>query len=180
MSLFVSTANGQGINCCPTSQNTELHPRCAPIDITGDPFFSRFRRNCMNFVRSMLAVGPAEECTFGFAEQVINILKPYDPCYLNLVNKTYNSITFVALLRRPLSTSWVSYLTLRVRWSKRRPYDLMYIWSGFLAFSSRNSWISWLTGSTAQTCMVRLMKNRVQLDSSKTGCWRLLPAICYH
>ncbi|XP_045133044.1 chorion peroxidase-like [Portunus trituberculatus] len=67
---FPSLENGQGIDCCPEDPNTPLHPRCQPIDISGDPFFSRFRRKCMNFVRSMLAVGPAEACTFGFAEQL--------------------------------------------------------------------------------------------------------------
>lgn len=67
---FPSLENGQGIECCPENPNEQLHPRCMPIDITGDTFFGRFGRTCMNFVRSMLAVGPAEACTFGFAEQL--------------------------------------------------------------------------------------------------------------
>ncbi|XP_063859519.1 chorion peroxidase-like [Scylla paramamosain] len=67
---FPSLENGQGIDCCPKDPNAQLHPRCQPIDISGDPFFSKFQTKCMNFVRSMLAVGPGEACTFGFAEQL--------------------------------------------------------------------------------------------------------------
>lgn len=66
---FPSLENGEGIECCPENSNEELHPRCAPIDVSADPFFNR-RNPCMNFVRSMLAVGPGEACTFGFAEQL--------------------------------------------------------------------------------------------------------------
>ncbi|KAG0729227.1 Chorion peroxidase [Chionoecetes opilio] len=67
---FPSLENGEGIDCCSRHGGEELHPRCAPIDVSGDPFYAQFGRSCMNFVRSMLAIGPGEACTFGFAEQL--------------------------------------------------------------------------------------------------------------
>ncbi|KAK7071018.1 hypothetical protein SK128_013626 [Halocaridina rubra] len=70
---FPMMPNGEGIECCPNGRMApanQLHPRCLPIDLTGDAFFAQRGRNCMNFVRSMLAVGAGTECTFGPAEQV--------------------------------------------------------------------------------------------------------------
>ncbi|KAG0707416.1 Chorion peroxidase [Chionoecetes opilio] len=56
--------------CCSRHGGEELHPRCAPMDVSGDPFYAQFGKSCMNFVRSMLAIGPGKACTFGFAEQL--------------------------------------------------------------------------------------------------------------
>ncbi|XP_050718904.1 chorion peroxidase-like isoform X4 [Eriocheir sinensis] len=67
---FPSLPNNEGIECCSSDPNFPKHPRCMPIDLTGDRFYSQFGRTCMNFVRSMLAVGPGRACTFGFAEQL--------------------------------------------------------------------------------------------------------------
>ena len=47
----VSTADYQGglIKCCPNSN----HPQCAPISIPpNDPIQGRYKRSCINFVRS--------------------------------------------------------------------------------------------------------------------------------
>ncbi|XP_042233114.1 chorion peroxidase-like isoform X2 [Homarus americanus] len=70
---FPSLESGEGIQCCPEGQEVtgELrHPLCLPINVTGDPFYGPRGSNCMNFVRSMFAVGTGSSCTFGFAEQL--------------------------------------------------------------------------------------------------------------
>ncbi|XP_042882642.1 peroxidase-like [Penaeus japonicus] len=68
--------NESGIECCSESQSfidpSFRHPGCFPIEIPADdPFFGRFRRRCMNFVRSMWA--PRGACNFGYAEQMNQI-----------------------------------------------------------------------------------------------------------
>lgn len=64
--------NESGIECCNDQGFVDpslSHPACFPIEIPADdPFFSRFGRRCMNFVRSMPTQN--ENCTFGNAEQV--------------------------------------------------------------------------------------------------------------
>lgn len=67
-SFIFTTGNGSPIECCNRDQiNLQPrfhHPLCAPIlakDKYGFP-------NCLNYVRSALAVG--ETCNFGAAEQV--------------------------------------------------------------------------------------------------------------
>ncbi|XP_066942094.1 chorion peroxidase-like [Macrobrachium rosenbergii] len=70
---FPTMENGMGIECCPNGQlapENQRHPRCWPIDVSQDPFYRPRGQTCMNFIRSMLAVGPGSECTFGYAEQV--------------------------------------------------------------------------------------------------------------
>ena len=51
-----------------------LHPSCDPIKIPkNDPFFSKIRRTCMNYVKSSTIIN--ENCTLGKREQVtFNIL----------------------------------------------------------------------------------------------------------
>ncbi|XP_068203812.1 peroxidase-like [Palaemon carinicauda] len=68
--------NNSGIQCCSDSNRfidaSFRHPSCFPIEIPlDDPFFSKFGRRCMNFVRSMLA--PRGACNFGYAEQMNQI-----------------------------------------------------------------------------------------------------------
>nr|XP_053626991.1 chorion peroxidase-like [Cherax quadricarinatus] len=73
---FPTMENGEGIQCCPNgtlAPPAMRHPRCFPIDLTGDAFFGRLGRTCMNFVRSMVAVGAGSECVFGYAEQLTQI-----------------------------------------------------------------------------------------------------------
>ncbi|KAG7162792.1 Chorion peroxidase-like 6 [Homarus americanus] len=72
---FHSFPNNQGIECCENGHivNPPPHPFCWPIDTTGDPFYGPKGSNCMNFVRSMFAVGAGEDCTFGYAEQLNQI-----------------------------------------------------------------------------------------------------------
>ena len=66
--------NGNGIQCCTDDgqflNKTEfLHPACLPIAIPiDDPFFSKFGRVCMNFVRTTPA--PRLDCLLGYTEQV--------------------------------------------------------------------------------------------------------------
>ncbi|XP_045583397.2 salivary peroxidase/catechol oxidase [Procambarus clarkii] len=71
---FPTMENGTGIQCCPNgTMAPNLHPRCLPIDTTGDAFYGPRGSRCMNFVRSMLAVGPGPGCNFGFSEQLNQI-----------------------------------------------------------------------------------------------------------
>ncbi|KAG8229093.1 hypothetical protein J437_LFUL009562 [Ladona fulva] len=70
-------SNQAGISCCrdrkviPTTSNLR-HPDCYPISIPlGDPFFGRFREECMEFVRSLAA--PRPQCNFGPREQMNQI-----------------------------------------------------------------------------------------------------------
>lgn len=70
---FPKMENGDGIECCPNGQlvpDNLRHPRCWPIDLSGDPFYTPRGQSCMNFVRSMLAAGSGSDCTFGYGEQV--------------------------------------------------------------------------------------------------------------
>ena len=66
---------GSDIKCCEDggvrSIREELrHPECLPIQVPArDPFYSRFGRRCMEFVRSMPAERP--ECNLGPREQVL-------------------------------------------------------------------------------------------------------------
>ncbi|KAK8752094.1 hypothetical protein OTU49_012001 [Cherax quadricarinatus] len=70
---FPTMDNGDGIECCPNgtlvAENLR-HPRCFPIDLSGDPFYGPLGRTCMNLVRSMVAVGTGSNCVFGYAEQL--------------------------------------------------------------------------------------------------------------
>ncbi|XP_017143230.1 chorion peroxidase isoform X1 [Drosophila miranda] len=65
-----SMSNGSPIECCNRDQNKlqprHNHPACAPIisQVSG----KYGRPNCLNYVRSALAVGPT--CNFGGAEQL--------------------------------------------------------------------------------------------------------------
>ncbi|XP_045583395.2 salivary peroxidase/catechol oxidase isoform X1 [Procambarus clarkii] len=71
---FPTMENGMGIQCCPNgTMAPTLHPRCFPIDTTGDPFYGPRGSRCMNFIRSMLAVGPGPACNFGYAQQLNQI-----------------------------------------------------------------------------------------------------------
>ncbi|KAK2704787.1 hypothetical protein QYM36_016995 [Artemia franciscana] len=68
--------NGSGIECCSSNGRmlppSFLHPQCLPIEIpNNDRFYSRFRRTCMNFVRSM--IGQRMDCNFGYTEQINEI-----------------------------------------------------------------------------------------------------------
>jgi len=46
-----------------------IHPACMPITVPqNDPFYSKYRQVCMNYVRSLIAMRP--DCHFGPAEQV--------------------------------------------------------------------------------------------------------------
>ncbi|EFX82421.1 hypothetical protein DAPPUDRAFT_49291, partial [Daphnia pulex] len=61
------------IECCaPDGQfldSRNVHPECLPIDIpANDPFFSRFGRRCMTFVRS--APARRADCKLGYVEQM--------------------------------------------------------------------------------------------------------------
>ncbi|XP_022217881.2 peroxidase [Drosophila obscura] len=64
-----SMSNGSPIECCNQDQNKlqprHYHPACAPI--TSEASGKYGRANCLNYVRSALAVGG---CTFGGAEQL--------------------------------------------------------------------------------------------------------------
>ncbi|XP_069997700.1 salivary peroxidase/catechol oxidase [Penaeus vannamei] len=59
--------DGKAIPCCPETQGSGSgdpipHPECAQIYIpTGDTFYSRFNKTCLEFVRS----APALRCKFG-------------------------------------------------------------------------------------------------------------------
>ncbi|XP_071518340.1 salivary peroxidase/catechol oxidase-like [Panulirus ornatus] len=70
-------ANDSGIECCDRERrglvaSSFTHPACFPIDVPADdPFFGRFGRRCMNFVRSMIA--PRTACNLGYAEQMNQI-----------------------------------------------------------------------------------------------------------
>lgn len=68
--------DGKGIECCANGQEitgSMRHPSCWPINTSNDRLYSSFGSSCMNFVRSMLAVNPGPECTFGYGEQVIQM-----------------------------------------------------------------------------------------------------------
>lgn len=52
------------------------HSHCWPINTGNDELYSSFGTRCMNFVRSMLSVNPAAECTFGYGEQVMQRTTP--------------------------------------------------------------------------------------------------------
>ena len=63
----------KSIECClPNGQfidKTLVHPECLPIEIpANDPFYSKFNRRCMSFVRS--APAPRSDCKLGHAEQM--------------------------------------------------------------------------------------------------------------
>lgn len=65
--------NLKDIECCtPNGQFIDedlVHPECNPIKIPqNDPFFSKFGRRCMSFVRS--APARRSDCRLGYAEQV--------------------------------------------------------------------------------------------------------------
>ncbi|CAL1265686.1 unnamed protein product [Larinioides sclopetarius] len=64
--------NGDAILCChPEIQKNArlLHPACMPIHILDDdPYFRKYRRSCMHFLRSIAA--PRPDCTFGPREQL--------------------------------------------------------------------------------------------------------------
>jgi len=67
--------NDSGIECCGEEGGfvdpSFNHPSCFAITIpSDDPFFSKFGRRCMNFVRSMPTQSTG--CSFGLAEQVTN------------------------------------------------------------------------------------------------------------
>ena len=66
---------GSDITCCEEGGRRPIakeirHPDCFEVEIPrNDPFYSRIRQTCMEFVRSMPAERP--ECNLGPREQVI-------------------------------------------------------------------------------------------------------------
>ena len=66
------TFTGKGILCCNPEFDRNprlLHPSCFPIEVPeDDPFYSKFRSTCMNFVRS--APAPSTACSVGPREQL--------------------------------------------------------------------------------------------------------------
>ncbi|XP_059486654.1 chorion peroxidase-like [Neocloeon triangulifer] len=68
---------GGGIQCCTQDGSAPLpphqrHPQCMPIEIPfNDPFFSRFRQGCMNFVRTMPAL--THNCSLGAINQMNSV-----------------------------------------------------------------------------------------------------------
>ncbi|KAI5728625.1 hypothetical protein M8J77_018738 [Diaphorina citri] len=64
---------GSTINCC-TPEGLPVSPRhshsaCFPIEVPRkDPFYAKFGRTCMNYVRSVAAI--RQDCTFGPVEQL--------------------------------------------------------------------------------------------------------------
>ncbi|CAB3377984.1 Hypothetical predicted protein [Cloeon dipterum] len=73
---------GGGIQCCSQDGSSVLpphqrHPQCMPIEIPfDDPFFSRFRQGCMNFVRTMPAL--THNCSLGAINQMNSVSHWFD------------------------------------------------------------------------------------------------------
>ena len=70
------TEDGTSPLCCTESgqhlKPSDVHPSCLPIDIPDDDFFySPHNQSCMSLVRTM--VGTRDDCTFGYAEQLLVI-----------------------------------------------------------------------------------------------------------
>lgn len=64
---------GSSIMCCRQDGGflapRYIHPACMPISVPqNDPFYSKYRQVCMNYVRSLIAMRP--DCHFGPAEQM--------------------------------------------------------------------------------------------------------------
>ncbi|KAJ9595022.1 hypothetical protein L9F63_013688, partial [Diploptera punctata] len=64
---------GNSIMCCRQDGSflapRYIHPSCMPISVSNnDPFYSKYRQRCMNYVRSLTAMRP--DCHFGPAEQM--------------------------------------------------------------------------------------------------------------
>lgn len=72
------SSTGEGIRCCGPEfdANPELiHPACMPIKVAKeDPFYGKFGRDCISFVRS--AAAPRQGCALGPREQ-LNQLSSY-------------------------------------------------------------------------------------------------------
>lgn len=72
------SSTGEGIRCCGPEfdSNPELiHPACFPIKVRkDDPFYGKFGRDCISFVRS--AAAPRQGCALGPREQ-LNQLSAY-------------------------------------------------------------------------------------------------------
>ena len=75
LSTTLDTEGAEGILCCPDNPTQDRrtvaprHPACAPIPLgRDDPFYSRFRTTCMNFVRN--ANAPRPDCNLGPREQL--------------------------------------------------------------------------------------------------------------
>lgn len=70
--MFRLIASGKGITCCSDGKFLSpslVHKQCLPIEIPPeDGFYSNFGHECMNFVRSMLAL--SGDCRLGYAEQM--------------------------------------------------------------------------------------------------------------
>jgi len=65
--------SGNSIMCCRQDGGflapRYIHPACMPISVPqNDPFYSKYRQLCMNYVRSLIAMRP--DCRFGPAEQM--------------------------------------------------------------------------------------------------------------
>ncbi|XP_021919989.1 peroxidase-like isoform X2 [Zootermopsis nevadensis] len=65
--------SGNPIMCCRQDGSflapRYIHPACMPISVpNNDPFYSKYRQRCMNYVRSLMAMRP--DCHFGPAEQM--------------------------------------------------------------------------------------------------------------
>nr|AIP87047.1 peroxicentin [Macrotermes barneyi] len=65
--------SGNSIMCCRQDGGflspRYIHPACMPISVPkNDPFYSKYRQLCMNYVRSLTALRP--DCHFGPAEQM--------------------------------------------------------------------------------------------------------------
>lgn len=65
--------SGNSVMCCRQDGGflapRYIHPACMPITVlNNDPFYSKYRQRCMNYVRSLAAMRP--DCHFGPAEQM--------------------------------------------------------------------------------------------------------------
>ncbi len=81
--MWTDARNNTAITCCEDGQRIvpPPHPACMPIDLPeNDPFYSKFRQTCMEFVRST----PAFDCRLGYIDQVNHhkFFKRIDKWYL--------------------------------------------------------------------------------------------------
>ena len=69
LSASTRASTGEGLICCPDAAGAGVrridHPSCLPIPIPNDdPFYSRHKQKCMNFVRN--APTPRANCALGW------------------------------------------------------------------------------------------------------------------
>ncbi|CAG2107774.1 unnamed protein product, partial [Medioppia subpectinata] len=73
LSASTRASTGEGLICCQDAETAGVrnfrHPSCLPIPIPrNDPFYSKHRQTCMNFVRN--APSPRANCALGHREQM--------------------------------------------------------------------------------------------------------------